>query len=162
MAIPWAILIDYNPYDPTLLIDQDWYFSSSGHFDLLENVMSYRALFTVQSLNAAGEVENQCHAITMLDEDFRRGELLAELIGKERLYPHAAAFIDRDENAAGINYGITYKGVEWAGLEEFRNTMADQEWTISFQLRGDYCRVVISGKDSGGEEIFKRVTVYGF
>lgn len=117
--------------------------------------MSYRALITIQALNEAGEVENACHATMYLGDDFSEGEAFAHKLMEKRVYPEAAHYADYSGE-------VSYRGYMWEKADDYRKTWADQEWVVSFQISGDYVRVVISGFDGGRNEIFKRVRVYGF
>jgi hypothetical protein len=118
--------------------------------------MSYRALITLQSLNKeTGEVENQCHATLGLDDGWENAEKLVHELAKEKFYPHAAHMM-------AFGGEVTYRGVDWAALDSYRQTYADQEWVVTYQLTPNLVRIKISGYDGGSkrELIFFRSIAY--
>ncbi len=117
--------------------------------------MSYRALVSIVEICMnAGPVRQTDFRMT-LDEDFELGEQIAEKIASKRTLDAALT-----EASMTLELLVT-RFEDDTNRREWISDYADQTWAISFETRGDYTRVVISGRDAGGEEIFKRVTVYG-
>jgi hypothetical protein len=126
-----------------------------AHIRFEENPMSYRALVSIVEICMnAGPVRQTDFRMT-LDEDFELGEQIAEKIASKRTLDAALT-----EASMTLELLVT-RFEDDTNRREWISDYADQTWAISFETRGDYTRVVISGRDAGGEEIFKRVTVYG-
>ncbi len=117
--------------------------------------MSYRALVSIVEICMNDGPVNQTDFRMTLDEGFELGEQIAENLASKRTHGAALTEASMTLELLVTRFASDLERREW--VQDY----ADQTWSISFETRGDYTRVVISGRDAGGEEIFKRVTVYG-
>ena len=116
--------------------------------------MSYRALFTIcENVN-----ERRVDYALTLDDDFKNGEELAELLGKSRKFDEAMKNMECIHVERLAKRHVFYYEDD---REEWRDTYADQTWEVDFTPDGSMTKVEITGKDAGGTMIFYRSTVYG-
>lgn len=116
--------------------------------------MSYRALFTIcENVN-----ERRVDYILTLDEEFKNGEELAEMIGKSRKFDVATKDMEciHVHKFAKLSYHTNPDDIQ-----EWVDTYADQTWEVEFTPDGSMTKVEITGKDAGGTMIFYRSMVYG-
>lgn len=114
--------------------------------------MAFRALITIQSLDLAGVVQNECHATMRLGDEWNEAEKVAHCLMSERTYPGATWL------ACGGLEELTWRGCDWAGVADYRKTYADQEWVLTFKCLPNESDIeaTLTGKDGVGEMIFFR------
>lgn len=107
--------------------------------------MTYRAL-----LNLTDGTKSLDWKIT-LDEDFKGGEELAELLASQRTFDAARIYMGLPPTRSFDTPEIRNA---WIG------TYADQLWEVKFETKDGFTKVVINGYDANATHIFMRVTVY--
>lgn len=112
--------------------------------------MSYLALLTL----VQGDDKRD-----YLSDDLCEGEAWAELCGTQRTFGKAIMHLAGAINGPALLTPTQFSSAEHR--QEWIATWIDQMWEVEFEPDGEFVRVTILGKDTSGEAIFMRRTVYG-